>query len=593
MKRLLFFMLLATQVAAAQFPVTQVTRTFQRIDEPLAEHIDSLMLDALSVARIPGGSVGVVMDGDIAYIAGYGHREVPFTCESVADGNTQFRTASICKPLTGLLVNLIAADYPEFTIDDEVEDWLPPSVLPMAAGTGVTVRQLMDHTAGMSNYGDGWDELAGYNLEAAYAGPWYDGVPLGFDPLYDAVKALDVVDVMSFNPGNYNYSTAHYMVLSAILQVVTGQRYTDLMQQYISEPLSMHRLEPEYAWKQYANITRQFESLGLGEVLPDPEPSYIHKLSAGGWLTSAADYAMFIQAVLNGQFPPDIRESVFGFNGTTSFNLSHTGGAPDYGYCSAVKLESWELDGVVWFANSRLPSLSDDPNDLEGPLFDQDPFFGNPSLASRLMDAVEPELLDYALPAFDPSERSEESVVVTGSPYDGVSESLYSYVDLGNADVVTVTDFDGFIAPSNGYGAASGDVRIVADDRVVLGPGTRIAEGGRLVAYIDNVADDVFGDGYACFTDAPTRSAEDEDVEAEATGLTLWPNPSDGRFRIDGLRDQDRLMVLDMVGRVILEQAVLDEGGMELDVSAQPPGIYFARVLSKDGTADMQRFVIR
>ena len=75
--------------------------------------------------------------------------------------------------------------------------------------------------------------------------------------------------------------------------------------------------------------------------------------------------------------------------------------------------------------------------------------------------------------------------------------------------------------------------------------------------------------------------------------MTLWPNPSDGRFRIEGLREEDRLIVLDMVGRVVLDRAVLRQGGMELDVSAQPPGIYFARVLSKDGAADTRRFVIR
>ena len=112
MKRLLFFMLLATQVAAAQFPVTEVNRTFQRIDESLATEIDALVLDALTTAKFPGGALGVVLNGEVAYIAGFGYRDVPFSCSTIADGNTQFRTASICKPLTGVLVNLVAADYP-------------------------------------------------------------------------------------------------------------------------------------------------------------------------------------------------------------------------------------------------------------------------------------------------------------------------------------------------------------------------------------------------------------------------------------------------------------------------------------------------
>jgi len=573
MKRLLFFMLLATQVAAAQFPVTEVNRTFQRIDDGHAQIIDDIVLDVLTDCDVPGGSVGVVIDGEIAYISGYGFRDDNFgSCSSIVDGYTKFYTASIIKPLTGILVNMIAAEYSVFTIDDEVEDWLPQ--LTHFHGSGIRVRDLMDHSANMSNASSDFDMTAAYGLDVCFAGPWGGSNTYSdFYPLYDAVSALDVVDDVPLHSGNAAspYSSAHYMILGAVAQVVTGRRYTELMREYLSEPLDMHHLKPSYAWREFGNTTERFGP--SGQLLSDPEQSYSWKLPAGGWLATPVDYALFMKACLDETVDLSVREGVYGFNSSGEF-LFHTGSSRDGGYRTGVSIWSDSEIGVVWFGNHKTSQ--------------KNLFY---SLDDSIKQAIIDENIGLEGSAFDSTERSLGVEELEGDPYSSIDVNDYPIIWEGNGDVLTVLNFKDHSVSTLGIPVMYGDVRVWADDRVRILPGTRLAN--RFVAFIDNVGDEVYGDGYACITDAPTRSAEDEAVEVGATGLTLWPNPSDGRFRIDGLREQDRLIVLDMVGRVVLERAVLDERGMELDVSAQPPGIYFARVLSKDGAADTRRFVIR
>ena len=257
------------------------------------------------------------------------------------------------------------------------------------------------------------------------------------------------------------------------------------------------------------------------------------------------------------------------------------------GVMTRAFLEGSSGDGYILLGNCR----------LEGDDYDQ--FM---DIVNVLRDELNGVGVDSGMEAYDGSERADRLGVYSDEqPYENSTATDFHVLSFDGHDRLVLENFEGYawaepvsiFAPSPSFG----DVRVCADDKIILKPGFEVRSNpngnARFVAYIDNVGDFVFGDGSGCFVQGPTRSAEDEAVEVGATGLTLWPNPSDGRFRIDGLREQDRLIVLDMVGRVVLERAVLDERGMELDVSAQPPGIYFARVVSKEGTADTRRFVIR
>ncbi|MBW3129262.1 T9SS type A sorting domain-containing protein [Hymenobacter profundi] len=76
-----------------------------------------------------------------------------------------------------------------------------------------------------------------------------------------------------------------------------------------------------------------------------------------------------------------------------------------------------------------------------------------------------------------------------------------------------------------------------------------------------------------------------------AASLTLYPNPSAGRVRVEG-RYQSAT-VLDALGRVVWQQPVAQAGQATLDLQALPAGLYLIRLTLPDGsTIVTKRLVI-
>lgn len=71
----------------------------------------------------------------------------------------------------------------------------------------------------------------------------------------------------------------------------------------------------------------------------------------------------------------------------------------------------------------------------------------------------------------------------------------------------------------------------------------------------------------------------DNAEEVVALAYALYPNPTTGRVRIDGLMDGKQISLMDLFGRVVYTA----EQSMELDLTHLPPGTYFYHILEQDG----------
>jgi hypothetical protein len=86
--------------------------------------------------------------------------------------------------------------------------------------------------------------------------------------------------------------------------------------------------------------------------------------------------------------------------------------------------------------------------------------------------------------------------------------------------------------------------------------------------------------------DAPRLGAESEQ-EALATGLTLYPNPTQGALMLafqSITQSTETLRILDVTGRVVSTQAITTVEGrneVALDLAAQPAGVYFIQALGQ------------
>ncbi|GAA0642102.1 serine hydrolase [Brevundimonas lenta] len=164
------------------------------------------------------GSVLVARDGEILLDRGYGMANREWGVPNA--GDTRFRLASVSKQFTAVAVVLLA-ERGLVDLDAPVKTYLPDAP---AAWDAVTVRHLLNHTSGVPNFTAFDDYAASKTLPTTPAeliGRFRD-------------RPLD------FQPGErWLYSNSGYVLLTAIIEKVSGQSYADFVTANLFQPLGM------------------------------------------------------------------------------------------------------------------------------------------------------------------------------------------------------------------------------------------------------------------------------------------------------------------------------------------------------------------
>ncbi len=168
----------------------------------------------------PGCAVGASRGGATLLTRAYGHadleRVTPLSPRSV------FYAASVSKQFQALAVLLLEQDG-RLRLDDPVRRYVPE--LP-AHAAAITLRQLLNHTGGLRDY----------LMLASLAGRPGDYVITERAVL----EALARQRQLNFAPGSEHlYSNSGYVLLSLVVQRVSGQRLDDFARARIFTPLGM------------------------------------------------------------------------------------------------------------------------------------------------------------------------------------------------------------------------------------------------------------------------------------------------------------------------------------------------------------------
>jgi CubicO group peptidase (beta-lactamase class C family) len=244
---------------------------------------------------VPGASIAVVDDGEVAWSAGYGSIS---RGSSPVHADTLFQAASVSKAVAAVGV-LALAERGVIDLDADVNSMLRSWRLPESAhtdGSPVTVRHLLCHRAGLTVPG-----FPGYTDDAASAG----SVP-------DAVGVLDgrgnTPAVESFAvPGTVSqYSGGGSTIVQVLVGDVTGRPFAEVMHELVLGPLGM----AESAYVQpLPEARRHRAAIGHGAT-GEPVPGGAHvypELQAAGLWTTAVDLARWllgVQAMLRGEAGP-------------------------------------------------------------------------------------------------------------------------------------------------------------------------------------------------------------------------------------------------------------------------------------------------
>jgi CubicO group peptidase (beta-lactamase class C family) len=220
-------------------------------------------------AATPGCAVGVSRNGEIVLERAYGMADLEHDVPNRAD--TIFEAGSVSKQFTAAAVLLLARDG-KLSLDDPVRQYLPevPDY-----GTPITIRQMLQHTSGLRDWGS-VEDVAGW--------------PRG-SRVYTHAHVLDIVSRQSrlnFTPGtNWSYSNTGYNLAAILVSRVSGESFAEFTRKRIFEPLGMTRT----SWRD--DFTRVVKNRAIayavsdGQYRMDMPFENIH--GNGGLLTTVGD----------------------------------------------------------------------------------------------------------------------------------------------------------------------------------------------------------------------------------------------------------------------------------------------------------------
>ena len=197
--------------AIALLAVAQETDLARRLDQVAAGyHAERGFIGAVLVAQ----------GGRIVFEKGYGMANIELDVPNTPE--TKFRLGSITKQFTSTAI-LQLQEQGKLSVQDPACRYIENC--PDAWKT-VTIHQLLTHTSGIPSY----TALPGFSLPKMMRQP--------LTPV--EVVMLTRGQPLDFAPGtNYRYDNTGYVMLGAIIEKASGEKYADYLRTHIFDPVGM------------------------------------------------------------------------------------------------------------------------------------------------------------------------------------------------------------------------------------------------------------------------------------------------------------------------------------------------------------------
>lgn len=182
-------------------------------NEPTDE-VDRFVRAEMRHQHIPGLALLVSRRGQPTRAKGYGLANVELNVPVKPE--TIFQSGSIGKQFTATAVMMLV-EAGRIGLEDPLTKYFPAAPV---SWNGVTVRELLSHTAGFTGYPKNFDLRRDYTEE----------------DLLGIVAAIP----LAYAPGtNWSYSDLGYVTLGILIHQVTGQFYGEFLRKRIFEPTGM------------------------------------------------------------------------------------------------------------------------------------------------------------------------------------------------------------------------------------------------------------------------------------------------------------------------------------------------------------------
>jgi CubicO group peptidase (beta-lactamase class C family) len=242
-------------------PMLRAKKEIAAHTEAIIPQLERDVPELMKKDGVPGLAMAVIQGGKTTWVHGFGTKEAttgqPVTIETV------FEAASLSKPVFAYGV-LKLVEQGKLGLDVPLTTYLPKPYIPGDERlVKITARVVLSHRTGFPNWrGDD-----------------------GLLPIY-------------FTPGErFSYSGEGYIYLQRVVEQITGKPLNEYMTEAVFTPLGM--TSSSYVWRP------DFDALTATGHDSDGKPVGLWKPKEAGAAstlnTTATDYALFVEAVLNGK----------------------------------------------------------------------------------------------------------------------------------------------------------------------------------------------------------------------------------------------------------------------------------------------------
>lgn len=243
------------------------------------------------------------------YTSGYKNRET----KTAADSNSLFKIASNDKLYTSVCIAKLVYDN-QIDLNQTLAYYFPELDGRIENANSITIKMMVQHRSGIPNYTDTYNYWA--------------------NPKYTSKENLDLVlDLPAkFEPDtDYEYSNTNYLLLTELIEKVTGKPKFEYIKQNILKPLNLN------------NTFASINDVDLNNVMSGYHVGYDLDLKTEdvGMLATAEDLGKFLRALNDGSlFKNKEEQDIY----SSIYKYEHTGLVP--GYQSISKYHQ-DIDTVV------------------------------------------------------------------------------------------------------------------------------------------------------------------------------------------------------------------------------------------------------
>ncbi|AOT08678.1 serine hydrolase domain-containing protein [Pseudoalteromonas luteoviolacea] len=258
----------------------------------LEQYVDSLIERGMAQHTIPGVTISIVKNDEIALLKGYGLSDVS-SQKKVNPHATLFRIGSITKTMTAIAVMQLV-EQGKLALDVDVNDYLSEFKIPNTFEGPITIAALLSHRSG---------------FEEADAGNLLSGQP---EEVLSTSQYLATYMPSRIWPVGYNMSYSNYGfgLLGYLVELKSGLDLATYMEQNIFSPLGMQNttlrepLGSELTSMQsalQAHLATGYFKGAAGRNLAKPFEFIGHIGGAGAVSATAENMALYMRSLMRGR----------------------------------------------------------------------------------------------------------------------------------------------------------------------------------------------------------------------------------------------------------------------------------------------------